>query len=93
MSDVKLICICNQFDSDGTLCLANFDEDTRRCLCAFSLEEVANSINQYAKELNVNDVLMLGDNKEYLKGIREQILYDYALKYSNEEINITILGE
>lgn len=93
MSDVKLICICNQFDNDGTLCLANFDEDTRRCLCTFSLEEVANSINQYAKELNVNDVLMLGDNKEYLKGIREQILYDYALKYSNEEINITILGE
>ena len=93
MSDVKLICICNQFDSDGTLCLANFDEDTRRCLCTFKLEEVAHSINEYAKELDVNDVLMLGDNREYLKGIKEQILSEYALNYSNEKININILGE
>ena len=93
MSNVKLICICNQFDKEGTLCFANFDEDTRRCLCSFSLNEIAASINQYSKELDVNEIVMLGDNKEYLKGIREQILSDYAINYSNEKINISIIGE
>jgi hypothetical protein len=36
---------------------------------------------------------MLGDNKIYLQGVREQILSDYAVNYANEKINITILGE
>ena len=93
MSDVKLICICNQFDANGTLLLANFDEDTRRNLCSFNLREVAHSINQYSHEYDVNDIIMLGDNKTYLQGIREQILSDYTLNYANEKINITILGE
>lgn len=93
MLDVKLICIYNQFDANGGLYLADFDEDTRRHLCALTLDNISSMVNEYSHEYEINDILMLGDNKEFLTGLKEQILSDYALNYANEQINITILGK
>lgn len=93
MPNVKILCICNQFDAYANIVVADYNDDTQTPATTFALDSIAEGIYVGSKNYKTNDIILLGDNKEYLKGIREIILSDYALNYANENINITILGE
>ena len=93
MPDVKILCICNQFDAYANIVIADYDNDTQTPPATFTLDSIAAGIYTGSQNYKTNNVVLLGDNKQYLQGIREIILSDYALNYANENINITILGE
>ena len=91
MSNVKIVCEINVFDAHGRFYTQ--DEEKMILRSAFNIDNLAFELNEQLNFHNTNDVILIGDNKEYLKGIREQLLTDCSTEYSNKNLNISILGE
>jgi len=93
MSDVRLVYICNQFDAEASIHQVDFDNDVNIAICSFEFELTSKMIHKITEKYETNDIWFVGDNMEYLKGVREQILTDHEMNYNNNELNIHIIGE
>lgn len=93
MPDVRLICICNQFDADALIYRMDFENDISTTICSFEFGLMSEMIHKTTEQFDTNDIWLVGDNLEYLKGVREQVLSDHELNYSSNELNLHIIGE
>lgn len=93
MSNVKIICICNQFDSNVRIYKVNLDTDESGESRYYLLNNLAFGLQEQTKIHNNNEVLFVGDNIEFLKGLRETVLHELTLNYDNTNINIEVIGE
>ena len=92
MSDVKLICVYNQFDYNGTLYESNEGTDLKE-IAKVTMDDAAAILCKHTNEYSTNDVWVMGDNTEFLRGFCGQVANDYALYFSNQKINLHIIGE
>lgn len=93
MSDVKIICILNDFSTNIMTYRADFSTDEKSETRISPIDLIAFTLQEEAKKYNVNDILFVGANTEYMRGIRELTLNDLALNYDNTSLNIKIIGE
>ena len=91
MSNVKLILSFNQFDAVGSLFLQNIDSQERQLIHYVLPNTCGPYVRQAALQFEQNDLILIGDNREFLNGLQNIILEEYIKNYDNNTLNITII--
>lgn len=92
MSDVILVLHFNQFDALGNLFLQDTKGNQERQLLSAVLPNTCGQlVRQAALRFSQKEIVLVGDNREFLEGLQEIILSEYTNNYDNNIIDITIL--
>ena len=91
MSDVIMVLDFSPFDAMGSLFLQDAKTQERRLLAYVAPNTCGPYVRQAALQFSQKEIVLVGENKEFLKGLREIILEEYTNNYDNNVIDITIL--
>ena len=92
MSDVILVLHFNQFDALGNLFLQETKGNKERQFLSFVWPNACGEmVRQAALQFSQKEIVLVGDNREFLEGLQEIILSEYTNNYDNNIIDITIL--
>ena len=91
MSDVILVLQFNQFDALGNLFLQDIGNQERQFLSMVLPNTCGQLVRQAALQFSQKEIVLVGDNREFLEGLQEIILSEYTNNYDNNIIDITIL--